>query len=130
MQRARGSCAWRKRTAGGAELRRFSVVMMPTFSVFEKASPARQTGTGGEGMLEIGHRPHATHHWRPLTSRGRARSWSTWACRKIVSRTIHTQAVNRKLGPVDFCPPFITLLIVKVISLLEQFLSCQYLPDG
>ena len=29
-----------------------------------------------------------------------------------------------------FCPPLITLLIVKVISLLEQFLSGQYLPDG
>ena len=33
----------------------------------------------------------------------------------------HRQVVNRKLGPVDFCPPFITLLIVKVISLLQQW---------
>ena len=54
-----------------AELPRFSVVMKPACSVFENASPARQTGTGGEGMLEAGHRPHAAHHWRPLTLRRR-----------------------------------------------------------
>ena len=35
--------------------------------------------------------------------------------------SLHRQVVNRKLGPVDFCPPFITLLIVKVISLLQQW---------
>ena len=44
-------------------------------------------------------------------------------CHPGVSASFHGQVVNRKLGPVDFCPPFITLLIVKVISLLEQFLS-------
>ena len=46
-------------------------------------------------------------------------------CHPGVCASFHTQVVNRKLGPVDFCPPFITLLIVKVISLLEQFLSLR-----
>ena len=80
-------------------------------------------------MLEVGHRPHAAHHWRPPDVE-RPGSKLVEAPSSPVRSQFHTQVVNRKLGPVDFCPPFITLLIVKVISLLEQFLSCQYLPDG
>ena len=47
-------------------------------------------------------------------------------CHPGVCASFHTQVVNRKLGPVDFCPPFITLLMVKVISLLQQW---AYRPD-
>ena len=50
-------------------------------------------------------------------------------CHPGVCASFHTQVVNRKLGPADFCPPFITLLMVKVISLL-QYLPLKGTPDS
>ena len=49
-----------------AQLRRFSVVMMPRFSVFEKASSAQQTGWRVSYGLVIDDRPHQRHRWQPF----------------------------------------------------------------
>ena len=51
-----------------------------------------------------------------------------WA--DFVYASFHRQVVNRKLGPVDFCPPFITLLIVKKVISLCSNLPLKGTPDS
>ena len=59
-----------------APLRRFSVVMMPRFSVFEKASSAQRTGKIIRGTCAGGDVFSALANTTPALRSGRADFWS------------------------------------------------------